>query len=153
MEIGSDGPGALGGTPGGVSILGAAGDTSVAITGGATAGGAPGLGAEVAGVTGSGASGGDSGGAGEGSLSAGGAGGAGAPTEGEGPGAEGAGDGGSGGGAGGAGGVGLYPNCSSKYSAVILSSVLDATRAAAMPSSFALARTTLLSTPTFFAMS
>src|SRR2546429_7001070 len=76
----------------------------------------------------------------------------------------GAGDGGSGGaetittgsGAGGASATakGLAPpNCTSRYSAVILSSELDGTLAPAMPSSLALARTSLLSIPSFFAMS
>src|SRR5438309_4503354 len=45
------------------------------------------------------------------------------------------------------------PNCTSRYSAVILSSELDGTLAPAMPSSLALARTSLLSIPSFFAMS
>lgn len=47
----------------------------------------------------------------------------------------------------------LPPNCSVKYSAVILSSELDGTLAAAMPNSFALTSTSLLSMPSFFAMS
>lgn len=47
----------------------------------------------------------------------------------------------------------LTPNCSVKYSAVILSSELDGTLAAAMPNSFALTSTSLLSMPSFFAMS
>ena len=42
---------------------------------------------------------------------------------------------------------------SSRYSAVILSSELEATRAAMMPSSLALARTSLFSRPSFFEMS
>src|SRR6266480_842126 len=45
------------------------------------------------------------------------------------------------------------PNCTSRYSAVILSSEHDGTLAPAMPSSLALARTSLLSIPSFFAMS
>src|SRR5207247_1597735 len=45
------------------------------------------------------------------------------------------------------------PSCSSRYSAVILSSELDGTLAPAMPSALALARTSLLSIPSFFAMS
>src|SRR2546421_8702243 len=45
------------------------------------------------------------------------------------------------------------PNWTSRYSAVILSSELDGTLAPAMPSSLALARTSLLSIPSFFAMS
>ena len=54
-----------------------------------------------------------------------------------------------GGGGGGANGA----ICCSKYSAVILSSELDATLAAAMPSVLALVRMTLLSRPSFFEMS
>src|SRR2546426_3059837 len=45
------------------------------------------------------------------------------------------------------------PNCTSRYSAVILSSELEGTLAPAMPSSLALAMTSLLSIPRFFAMS
>jgi len=45
------------------------------------------------------------------------------------------------------------PSCSSRYSAVILSSELDGTFAPVMPSALALARTSLLSIPSFFAMS
>src|SRR6266404_1028243 len=45
------------------------------------------------------------------------------------------------------------PSFSSRYSAVILSSELDGTLAPVMPSSLALARTSLLSIPSFFAMS
>ena len=41
----------------------------------------------------------------------------------------------------------------SSHSAVILSSVLDATLALAMPSSLALVKTTLFSKPSFFAIS
>jgi hypothetical protein len=44
-------------------------------------------------------------------------------------------------------------NCSSKNSAVILSRVLDGTLAAAMPSSFALLSTNLLSRFSFLAIS
>lgn len=44
-------------------------------------------------------------------------------------------------------------SCSSRYSAVILSSELDGTLAVAMPSSLALASTDLLSKPSFFAKS
>ena len=43
--------------------------------------------------------------------------------------------------------------CSSRYSAVILSNVLEATFALVMPNSLALARTSLLGIPTFFAIS
>src|SRR5438128_1967679 len=43
------------------------------------------------------------------------------------------------------------PNWTSRYSAVILSSELDGTLAPVMPSSLALARTSLLSIPSFFA--
>jgi hypothetical protein len=54
----------------------------------------------------------------------------------------------------GAEGIGFPPeSSSSRYSAVILSSELDGTFAAAMPNSFALARTSLLSKPSFFEMS
>ena len=60
---------------------------------------------------------------------------------------------GCGAGAGGGGGMRLPPSCSSRYSAVILSSELDGTRAPAMPSSLALVRTSLFSIPSFFAMS
>lgn len=44
-------------------------------------------------------------------------------------------------------------SCCSKYSAVILSNELDATLAAAMPSSLALFRTNLFSRPSFLAIS
>ena len=44
-------------------------------------------------------------------------------------------------------------NCSSRYSAVILSSELEGTLAVAMPNSLALASTDLLSKPSFFAKS
>jgi hypothetical protein len=57
-----------------------------------------------------------------------------------------------GGGAGGGGGGRLAANSCSKYSPVILSSELDGTLAA-MPNSLALARTSLLSMPSFFAIS
>src|SRR6266576_1373089 len=66
---------------------------------------------------------------------------------------------GAGGGAGGCGGGTAaisgwsLRSRSSRYSAVILSSELDATRAAAMPNSLALERTSLLSKPSFFDMS
>ena len=43
--------------------------------------------------------------------------------------------------------------CCSRYSAVILSSVLEATRAPVMPNSLALARTSLLSMPSLFEIS
>lgn len=56
--------------------------------------------------------------------------------------------------AGGGAGAGLAgAKCPSRNSAVILSSELEGTRAVAMPSSLALARTSLLSIPSFFAMS
>ena len=45
------------------------------------------------------------------------------------------------------------PRCSNRYSAVILSSELEGTLAPVMPSSLALTRTSLLSIPSFFAMS
>jgi len=61
---------------------------------------------------------------------------------------------GSAGGAGAAVAAGFPPvNFSSRYSAVILSSELEGTLAAVMPSSLALARTSLFSRPSFFEMS
>jgi hypothetical protein len=60
--------------------------------------------------------------------------------------------GGGGGGGGGATGI-SGRSCSSRYSAVILSSELEGTRAVLMPSSFAFAMTSLLSIPNFLAMS
>ena len=53
----------------------------------------------------------------------------------------------------GASGSGLPAICSSRYSAVILSSVLEATFALAIPSSLAFARTSLLGIPIFLAIS
>ena len=64
----------------------------------------------------------------------------------------GGGAGGSGGAAGGGGGLSAAI-CCSRYSAVILSSELDGTLAAAMPRDFALARISLFSKPSFFEMS
>src|SRR5208337_4016856 len=68
--------------------------------------------------------------------------------------------GGGGLGAGGGGGASLaassgcsLQSCSSRYSALILSSELDGTLAAAMPSDLALARISLFSRPSFFEMS
>ena len=61
-------------------------------------------------------------------------------------------DGAASGGGGGVFGGKLAANCSSRYSPVILSSELDGTLAA-MPNSLALARTSLLSMPSLFAMS
>ena len=49
--------------------------------------------------------------------------------------------------------AGTPPNSFSRYSAVILSSELEGTLAAVMPNALALARTSLLSIPSFFAMS
>jgi len=54
---------------------------------------------------------------------------------------------------GGSGGLASGASCSSRNSAVILSSVLDGTLAAAMPSSLALLSTNLLSRLSFFAIS
>src|ERR1035441_3808804 len=68
--------------------------------------------------------------------------------------ATGGGAGGGGGGGGGAASSGYARmSCCSRYSAVILSSELEATRAAVRFNSFALANTCLLSKPSFFEMS
>lgn len=151
--LGPGGGGGGAGGAGGGSTTGCAGGAAGSATGATAAGVVAGFArAGVATITGSTATG--SGTAGGGAISGGGDS-AGAVVGGR------LGGGGAGGGAGGVGGGGLGAAssgwarriCCSRYSAVILSSELEATRAPVMPNSLALARTVLLSRPSLFEMS